>query len=210
MKKLIVYVFILFSTISWGFSQKIGYVNTKDIMAKLEEYNSIQDEINRTSQKWQQELEKMYQTIEEKYRDYDANLVIMPEDVRKDKQEEIFKLEREAKEYREKKFGYNGELFQLQDTKVKPIQEKVMKAVEAVAQRRRVDFVFDKAAGDVSWLYTNATFDLTPDVKKELGVEDASTSDPKAGGGAAGGNAKTTPPAGGNSKTTPPAGGTRK
>jgi outer membrane protein len=197
MKRLIVYVFILFATLPISFAQKIGYVNSKDIMAKLEEYNSIQDEINRTSQKWQQELEKMYQTIEEKYRDYQANEVIMPEDVRKDKQDEIFKLEREAKEYREKKFGYNGELFQLQDTKVKPIQEKVMKAVEAVAQRKRVDFVFDKATGDVSWLYTNATFDLTPDVKKELGVEDASTSDPKAGGttgGAAGSGSKTPTP----------------
>lgn len=201
MKRLIVYVFILFATLPIGFAQKIGYVNSKDIMAKLEEYNSVQDEINRTSQKWQQELEKMYQTIEEKYRDYQANEVIMPEDVRKDKQDEIFKLERDAKEYREKKFGYTGELFQLQDTKVKPIQEKVMKAVEAVAQRKRVDFVFDKATGDVSWLYTNAIFDLTPDVKKELGVEDASTSDPKAGGATGGG-------AGGGSKTPTP--GTRK
>lgn len=193
MKKLIVYGFILFAALQMSFAQKIGYVNTKDVLAKMEEYNSIQDEINRTSQKWQQELEKMHQSIEEKYRDYQANEVIMPEDVRKDKQEEIFKLERDAKEYREKKFGYNGELFQLQDTKVKPIQERVMKAVEAVAQRKRVDFIFDKAAGDVSWLYTNATFDLTPEVKKELGVEDASNPDPKAGG-ATGGNPKTTNP----------------
>ena len=137
----------------------------------MNEYNNAQKEINSVSEKWQQELEKQYQVIEEKYRDYQANEVIMPEDVRKERQEDIFKLERDAKEYREKKFGFNGELFQLQDTKVKPIQEKVMKAVEAVAVKKRVDFVFDKAAGDVNWLYTNALFDMTEDVKKELGID---------------------------------------
>ncbi|MFN0200577.1 MAG: OmpH family outer membrane protein [Bacteroidia bacterium] len=183
MKKVISTLLVALVSLSFTFAQKIAYVNTKDVMGKMEEYNSIQDEINRTSQKWQQELEKMYQDIETKYRDYQANEVIMPEDVRKERQEEIFKLERDAKEYREKKFGYNGELFQLQDSKVKPLQDKVLKAVEAVAQRRRFDFVFDKASGDVTWLYTNATFDLTPDVKKELGVEDATGGDGTGTGG---------------------------
>ncbi len=171
MQKIIISTILLCSLAFSGFAQKIGYVNSKDVMAKMNEYNIAQKEINSVSEKWQQELEKQYQTIEEKYRDYQANEVIMPEDVRKERQEEIFKLEREAKEYREKKFGYNGELFQLQDTKVKPVQEKVMKAVASVAEKKRVDFVFDKAAGDVNWLYTNAIFDLTDDVKKELGLD---------------------------------------
>ncbi len=171
MKKFIIFTFFIGTFITAIFAQKIGYVNSKDVMSKMNEYNIAQKEINSVSEKWQQELEKQYKLIEEKYRDYQANEVIMPEDVRKERQEEIFKLEREAKEYREKKFGYNGELFQLQDTKVKPVQEKVMKAVASIAEKKRVDFVFDKAAGDVNWLYTNAIFDLTEDVKKELGVD---------------------------------------
>ena len=171
MKKSIIFTLFISILLTSTFAQKIGYVNSKDVMSKMNEHNNAQKEINSVSEKWQQELEKQYQTIEEKYRDYQKNEVIMPEDVRKERQEEIFKLEREAKEYREKKFGYNGELFQLQDTKVKPVQEKVMKAVEAVEVKKRVDFVFDKAAGDVNWLYTNAIFDLTEDVKKELGVD---------------------------------------
>ncbi len=171
MQKIIISTILLCSLAITGFAQKVGYVNSKDVMSKMNEYNNAQKEINSVSEKWQQELEKQYQVIEEKYRDYQANEVIMPEDVRKERQEDIFKLERDAKEYREKKFGFNGELFQLQDTKVKPVQEKVMKAVEAVAVKKRVDFVFDKAAGDVNWLYTNALFDMTDDVKKELGID---------------------------------------
>jgi outer membrane protein len=179
MKKISIlfYSFILFTSAS--FAQKVGYVNTKEVMSQMEEYTTAQSEINGVSQKWQQDLEKFYQVIEDKYKDYQANEVIMPEDLRKQRQEEIFKLEREAKEYKEKKFGYNGELFQLQDTKVKPIQDRVLKAVETIAVKKRVDFVFDKASGDVTWLYTNSTFDLTPELQKELGLEVTEVQDAK-------------------------------
>ncbi|MEL6589769.1 MAG: OmpH family outer membrane protein, partial [Bacteroidota bacterium] len=98
-----------------------------------------------------------------------AEEVLLPEAVRQERQEEIFQAEREAKEYREEKFGYGGELFRLQESKVQPIQDKVFKAVETVAQRKRFDFIFDKA-GEVTWLYTNATYDLTSDVMEELGI----------------------------------------
>lgn len=171
MKKYLLAIILSVSAIGYAAAQKVGYVNSKEVMSKMDDYNTAQNDINATSQKWQQELEKMYKRIDEKYKEYQANEVIMPEDVRKDKQDEIFKMEREAKEYREKKFGYNGELFQLQESKIKPIQERVMKAVEVVAGKKRVDFIFDKAAGDVTWLYTNATFDLTAEVQKELGLE---------------------------------------
>lgn len=171
MKKYLLAIILSVSAFGFATAQKVGYVNSKEVMSKMDDYNTAQNDINATSQKWQQELEKMYKRIDEKYKEYQANEVIMPEDVRKDKQDEIFKMERDAKEYREKKFGYNGELFQLQESKIKPIQERVMKAVEVVAGKKRVDFIFDKAAGDVTWLYTNATFDLTAEVQKELGLE---------------------------------------
>lgn len=196
MKNYILALIFTLSTASVSLAQKIGYVNSKEVMSKMEEYTTAQSDINATSQKWQQELEKMYKAIEAKYKDYQDNEVIMPEDVRKDKQDEIFKMEKEAKEYREKKFGYSGELFQLQESKVKPLQDKVMKAVEAVATKKRVDLVFDKASGDVTWLYTNATFDLTPDVQKELGLEVSTTS----GSGTGTGTTPTNPASGGTPK----------
>ncbi len=170
MKKIIT-VFLLLASISTTlFAQRTGYVDTQSIMEKIPEYTAAQDEIDRISEKWQQELEGMYEDIEEKYKEYQASQVLMPEDARQKSQEEIFALEREAKEYREKKFGYNGELFSLQESKVKPIQDEVFKAVESVSRQKKYDFVFDKA-GEVTWLYTNSTYDLTNEVLAELGLE---------------------------------------
>jgi len=156
---------------SVAFGQKIGYVNTEEILAKIPEYQEAQEDIENISQQWQQELETMYQEIEQMYEAYTAQEVLLPEDVRKERQEEIFDAEREAKEYREKKFGYNGELFTLQDAKIKPLQERVFRAVKTVAERRKINMIFDKA-GEVTWLYTDANYDLGPDVLEELGIEE--------------------------------------
>ncbi|MEL7533519.1 MAG: OmpH family outer membrane protein [Bacteroidota bacterium] len=160
---------ILFTGVAMA--QKIGYVDSNYIMEQIPEYEQAQTEIENISKKWQDELERRYQSIEQMYTDYTAEEVLLPEAVRQERQEEIFQAEREAKEYREEKFGYSGELFRLQESKVQPIQDKVFKAVEAVAARKRFDFVFDKA-GEVTWLYTNATYDLTTDVLEELGFSD--------------------------------------
>jgi outer membrane protein len=169
MKKLFALAIVLGTAMSMSFAQRVGYVNTEDIMEKIPEYQSAQSEIERVSQKWQKELEEKYAAIEQMYNEYQAQEVLLPEDIKQEKQEDIFQAEREAKEFREKKFGYTGELFSLQESKVKPIQDRVFRAVEAVSKRKKYDFVFDKA-GEVTWLYTNAVYDLSEDVLTELGL----------------------------------------
>lgn len=160
---------LLFSAFHGLFAQKVGFVDTEKIMSEMPKYKKVQEEVDKISQQWQQELEGMYANIERMYREYTAQEVLLSEDIKLIKQEEIFKAEREAKEFRESKFGYNGAIFQIQDQRMKPVQEEVFKAVETVAQRRRVNMVFDKA-GEITWLYTDANYDLTEDVKTELGV----------------------------------------
>lgn len=173
MRKSLAVIIALLALVQLGYSQKFGYVDTEKIMSKIPDYKAAQDQINSVSQKWQTELEAKFEEIEKMYRAYQETEVLMPKEVREEKQEEIFEAEREAKEYRESKFGYNGELFQLQDSKIQPIQDKVFTAVEGVAKRKRVDMIFDKASGDVTWLYTNAVYDYTDLVLKELGYTDS-------------------------------------
>lgn len=162
---------LLAFSVSFGQSQKMGYVDTEAILEKIPEYGIAQQEIERITEQWQGELEKKYSEIETLYANYQAQEVLLSEDVKRQRQDEIFSAEREAKEYREKKFGYNGELFQLQEAKVKPIQDKVFKAVTAIAERKRYSFIFDKA-GEVTWLHLNPNFDMTAEVLEELGVKD--------------------------------------
>lgn len=159
---------LMLSTIA--FAQKSGYVNTQSILQLMPEYKTAQQEIDAASQKWQKELEEKYQKIETLYKKYQSEEVLLPDDIKKQRQDEILDAEREAKEFKQKKFGYDGELYKLQDEKVKPLQEKVYNAVETVAKEKKIDFVFDKA-GNTGLLYTNALFDLTDLVIQKLGLQ---------------------------------------
>lgn len=151
-------------------AQKFGYVDTQYILSKMEEYNAAKLEVDGLSAKWQKELEEMYADIEKMYKDYQAEEVLLPDDIKKQRQEDIMAAERKAKEYKQKKFGYDGELYKVQDEKIKPIQDKVYDAVEEVAKERKLDIILDKAANS-GILYSNAAFDRTDDVIIKLGIQ---------------------------------------
>ena len=151
-------------------AQKFGYVDTELILSKMDEYKAAKQEIDNLSQKWQKELEDLYAGIEKMYKDYQAEEVLLTDDIKKLRQEDIMAAERKAKEYKEKKFGYDGELYKVQDDKIKPIQDKVYDAVEKVAQERKLDIILDKAANS-GILYSNAAFDRTDDVVIKLGIQ---------------------------------------
>jgi len=153
----------------WG--QKVGYVNTDLIMNKMAEYKEAQTEIDRFSTEWQSQLEEYYAEVERLYTEYTAIEVLLEEDDKEAKQAEIFAKERQAKEYREEKFGYNGALFRLQEAKVRPIQDKVISAVKVVAKRKKFAMVYDKA-GETTWLYTDSAYDLSDEVSEELGLKE--------------------------------------
>jgi outer membrane protein len=164
-----IFIFILALALN-SHAQKMGYVDTQYILGKMEEYTAAKQEIDNLSQKWQKELEGMHADIEKMYKDYQAEEVLLPDDIKKQRQEDIMAAERKAKEYKERKFGYDGELYKVQDDKIKPIQDKVYDAVEKVAQERKLDIIFDKAANS-GILYNNPAFDRTDDVIIKLGIQ---------------------------------------
>jgi outer membrane protein len=70
-------------------------------------------------------------------------------------------------DYRQKKFGTNGELFQKQDELMKPVQNRVFTAIKEVAEKEDLDFVFDRS-GDVIFLYAKDKYDITNLVLEKL------------------------------------------
>lgn len=170
MKKLIA-LFVLALMLTTGVSaQKFGYVDTQEILNSMDEYNAAKTAIDQQSQAWQQELEGMYKNIEAMYRKFEEEAVLLPDDIKKQRKEEIYNEERKAKEFKQKKFGYDGELYKLQDEKIKPIQDKVFDAVEQMAKEKKLNFIFDKAS-NTGMIFTDELFNRTPDVKQLLNIK---------------------------------------
>ena len=170
MKKYLLFSLLFIAAALSVEAQKLGYVDIKRILGQMEEYQAVQGEVDALSAKWQKELEEMHAKVDKMYDDYRAEEVLLTDDIKKLRQEDIYEAERKAKEYKKQKFGYDGELYKVQDEKVKPIQDKVFEAVEAMAKERKIDIIFDKSA-NAGMLFTNAAFDRTDDVMIKLGIK---------------------------------------
>jgi outer membrane protein len=150
-------------------AQRFGYVDTEYILDLMPEYRSAQKQLDQLSEDWQKEMEKKQLAIDKMNKDYQAEQVLLTEDLRKKREQEIRDREKELKEYRNQKFGYEGELFKKRQELIKPIQDKVFDAVQKIAKQSALDFIFAKS-GEFMMLYTNAKYDKSDEVLSELGV----------------------------------------
>jgi len=160
MKKLIVITAVLCLG-SIGFSQtKVGFINSEAITKELPEAQDAQQKLDNLVRDWQGELKKIEDEWKRKYDEYERNKLIMSDQTRADKEKELVELENKISQFREQKFGQNGELFQKQEEFMKPIQNKIFNAIKIVAEKEEYDFIFDKS-GEILLLYANEKHDLT-------------------------------------------------
>lgn len=169
-------VFALFLILSifglpFAKAQKFGYIDSDLILSKMPEYGKAQSEIEQLSAAWQNEIEEMQKKVESLYATFAAEQVLLTEEMKKERQDEIRKKETELKEYQKKVFGFEGLFFLKKQELIKPLQDKVFDAVEKVAKSNRLAIIFDKA-GELVMIYTDPRHDYTDFVLEELGLGD--------------------------------------
>jgi len=150
-------------------AQKYAYIDSDYILKNVPEYQDAQNQMDDLSEKWQKEIEIKYTEIEALYKKYQADVVLLPADMKKKREEEIINFEKEVKQFQQEKFGQTGELFKKRQELIKPIQDKIYNALEEIAQAKNYSFVFDKANG-ASIMYANPKYDISDDVLDELGL----------------------------------------
>jgi len=172
MKKHIVVtgIFVFFG-LNFGLGQKFGYIDSEFILSKMSEYTKAQNEIEQFSAAWQKEIEDMQRKVDGLYSIYQAEQVLLTEEMKQERQAEIKKKETELKEYQKKVFGFGGLFFLKKQELIKPLQDKVFDAVSKVAKANRLAIVFDKAA-ELVMIYTDPRHDYTDFVLEELGLGD--------------------------------------
>jgi outer membrane protein len=167
--KIILSLFFFVSTMMWAQQPqvKIGVVDSEIILSQLPDYKKAQDQLNEIVKKWQNELDSLSMQYQERLDNYRKQESLMSEDVKLKEQQEIMKLEQEIYNFRQRKFGQQGEFSQKQDELLTPIKQNIIKAIEKVAKEEKVTLVLDKA-GDVVVLYSDPSYDLTFKVLDQL------------------------------------------
>jgi outer membrane protein len=169
MKKMIVLsLFALCSIPQLASAQmKIGYINSDAIMQQLPEAQDAQKQLDGIVAEWKSDLSKMQSDLQKKFDDYDKEKLIMSDEKRAETEKELQDMDKAMVDYRTKKFGENGELFEKQNELMKPIQDKIFKAVKDVADEEGYDYVFDKSSSTLL-MYANEKNDLTSKVLAKL------------------------------------------
>lgn len=153
-----------------GAQQKIGFVDSEVILRQLPEYQTARQQVDRAAAEWQAEMDAMAREIDALEQEFAAReLLYTPED-RERRRTEIETRRTEMAQYRRRQFGPDGELFRQEQQALRPIQERVLEAVEVIAEEGDYDYVFDRG-GDLLFLYARDAHNLTDLVLDELGVD---------------------------------------
>jgi outer membrane protein len=152
------------------FAQKYAYVNTQYILDNIPEYKSAMQQLDNVSLQWQKEIEDRYAIIDKLYKTYQAEQVLLTEEMKKRRQDEINTKEKDVKELQKQRFGFEGDLFKKKQELVKPIQDKIYNAVKKLATDGSYAVIFDKSS-DLVMLYTNPKYDKSDDILLALGYK---------------------------------------
>ena len=148
-------------------SQKYAFIDTKYILSQMPEYTTAQKEIDDLAEKWQKEIEQQYNEIEQKYKAYQAEEILLPDETKKTRQQEIIELEMKAKEMQKKRFGVEGDLFKKRKELIDPIQEKIYKAVKQLAKDNSYSFILDKSKNS-NIIYAEPKYDKSDAVLRKI------------------------------------------
>ena len=170
MKKLLL---AAFSFLLFAFSataQRYAIIDTKYILDKMPEYTSAQKTLDEIAAGWQKEIDGLQQDLDRMYKNFDAEQVMLSDDLKKKREDQLFVKEKAVRDLQRQRFGFEGDLFKRRQELIKPVQDKVYNAVQKLAVQRGYDFILDKSEG-ITVIFADPKLEKSDDVLKELGVK---------------------------------------
>ncbi|HEY9117047.1 MAG TPA: OmpH family outer membrane protein [Roseivirga sp.] len=153
-----------------GFGQKIGHYDSEFVLNQLPEYAEKQKELEALAKTYDKEVRSLYDELEQMRADLRANEVLLTPAMIEDRKKAIEAKNQEAINKNTELFGFDGLYYKKVEELVTPLRTKVNLAVEVIAKKFSLDYLFDKAA-DVGITYSNPVHDYTEFILEELGIK---------------------------------------
>lgn len=170
MKKFLIVLFAVIGMSGISHAQKYGYVDTQYILENIPEYTQAQDELNKLSEQWQREIEEKFTLLDKRQREFDAEAILLPEEIKVQRIKELDEMRVQAMDLQKRKFGVGGELFQKREELIRPIQDRVFEAIQQVAVEGSYSMIFDKA-NQSNLLYADPKLDISKKVLIKMGIK---------------------------------------
>ncbi len=170
MKRKIFVLIVLMAGVISITAQKFAFVDTDYILGNIPSYKAAQEQVDKLSADWQKEVESKFSEIEKMYNDFQAEKILLTEELKKKRENEIIQKEKTARELQKKYFGPEGELYKKREELIKPIQDEVYNAVKEMAIEGNYAVIFDTSSGP-SLLFSDPKYDKSDDVLQKLGYK---------------------------------------
>jgi outer membrane protein len=169
MRKTLAILIFTCATVLVNAQMKFAFVDTKYVLENMPDYTEAQNVLDAASSEWQTEIEGRYASIERMYKSYQAEAVLLTEEMRQKREEEIVRKETDAKDLQKKRFGVEGDLFKKRQELIQPIQEKIFNAIREYANEGGYEAIFDKS-GQAGVLYANPKYDKSDKILRKMGI----------------------------------------
>lgn len=143
---------------------KLGYVNASEIMMAMPEIADYEKQMADFNEQNKKFLEDMQKEINDKYLKFEQEKATMSESIRSVRENEIAEMQRRL-ETTYQTLMAEGE--KKQQELIKPIQEKLLAAIEAVGKKNGFLYIFTQ---ETILFKSDKAIDVAPLVKKELGL----------------------------------------
>jgi outer membrane protein len=170
MKKILLLAVCCLFLAAGSFAQRYAIIDSKYILDKMPEYKEAQKKLDQFSDLWQQEIDQKEVIVNKMLKEYDAEQVMLSDELKKKREDELYNKEKELRDLQKKRFGFEGDLFKKRQELIKPIQDKVYNAVQKLAVDRQYDFILDKSEG-ITVIFADPKLDKSDEVLRNLGVK---------------------------------------
>jgi outer membrane protein len=170
MKKLGLIIVLSVLASAMAIAQKYAFVDSEYIRKNIPAFTTAQEQLDKLSKQWEKEISDGYAVVEQMYKSYQSEAVLLSQDMKAKREEAIINKEKEMKTLQNKYFGMEGDLFKKREELVKPIQDEILKAIKEIAVEGSYAVIFDTAAGG-NILFANPKFDLSDQVLEKLGYK---------------------------------------
>jgi len=168
MRYLIIFLFsLILSQSGISQTQRTAVVDIDEILTSMPDYQKAQDQLDQIAEQWRQEIAQEMDKVKSMYNKYQAEQVLLSDEMKREREDEIMAKEKEVRDIQRQKFGPEGELFNKRQELVAPIQNEVYKAISSYADSRGFDLILDRSANS-GIIFINDAMDKTEDIKKIL------------------------------------------
>lgn len=169
MKKIVLAVVTLFAISFASAQQKVGHLNSAEILSAMPEYKTLQENVAKKKQEYAKVLETLYAEYEKKSAELEKGVKdgTMTPAVQELKYAEIQDLQKRIGDFEQKA---QDELEKFGAEAMKPLNDKYVKGVKEVAKEKGFTYVLDIAQGSVIYFPENSELDITNAVKTKIGA----------------------------------------